>query len=184
INRLQWVNWPRQWKLDTVGFWISKFRTSEISSFQFPMIWFLLCQRIRPQLKFDDFAGGAFTGVGMERRASGVRRPQTLALPAGPGVVNTAVEAFCVEAERIGNGDIHPLANLQGQQAAVLISSGDRRVSAQSECIELADPRVVAGFRTSQIFRTFDWRARHGVQRPAFGTMLAGCCRAIDRPLT
>src|SRR5438552_280459 len=118
----------------------------------------------------------------MERRASSVGRPQALALPAGPRIVNTPVETFRVEAEWIRNNDIHPLAILDGEQAAVFIARRDRRVSAQSECVELIDPRIVARFRAAEIFRAFDRWSRHRVQRPALRTMLAGCCRAIERP--
>src|SRR5207244_461038 len=92
--------------------------------------------------------------------------------------IDAAVESLCIEAQRIRNRHRDPLPILHGKQAAHLVARRDRSVFTKAEGVKLIDPGIVTRFGAAQILGAFDWRARHGVERPAFRTMLADCGRA------
>src|SRR5215468_10080408 len=97
----------------------------------------LLRERIRPQLQFHDLARGAFSRIGVERRASSVRRPKAFAFPAGFRIIDTAVESLRIETQRVGNRQYDPLAVLQSKQAAHFVPGCDWGVLAEAERVEL-----------------------------------------------
>ena len=59
----------------------------------------LLRERVGPQLEMRGERLGAFAALDEPRRAVAVGRPQSASLPAGLRIVDTAVEAFGVEAQ-------------------------------------------------------------------------------------
>src|SRR5262245_55573196 len=69
----------------------------------------LMGQRIGPQLEVRGQRLGALAAFDQPRRAVAVGGPQATALPAGIRIVDAAVEALGVEAERVGNADRHHL---------------------------------------------------------------------------
>src|SRR3954467_15911948 len=78
----------------------------------------LMRQRIGPQLEMRRQRLRALAAFDQPRRAIAVRRPQATALPAGVRIVDTAVEALGVEAERVRHPDRDHLAVLvEGDEA-------------------------------------------------------------------
>src|ERR1700742_3420265 len=62
----------------------------------------------------------------VEHRPRSVGRPQAVALPAGRGILDTAVDILGEEAHRIGNGEIDELAVDECENRAVQVTHHDR----------------------------------------------------------
>src|SRR6185369_11373112 len=125
----------------------------------------------------------AFAAFDQPRRAITVRRPQAAALPAGIRIVDAAVEALGVEAERVWHADRDHLAVLvEGDEAVHQVGGRHRDVVAKPEGVVLVDPRVVARLG-AVLADAFEARAGILVERPALGAMVAGRFRTIERDL-
>src|SRR5581483_6575469 len=70
----------------------------------------LPCQRVRPNLELHDLALRAFATFNVPDEMGAVVRVQRAAFPAGVGIVDSCVHAAGVEAERVRNAEIGPLA--------------------------------------------------------------------------
>ena len=90
---------------------------------------------------------GALAVLHQPRRAVAARAPQTAAFPAGFRIVDAAVEAFGVKAERIGHSQQNHLAVFQRDQAVVQVGGGHGYVLAEAERVVLIDPGIVARLR-------------------------------------
>src|SRR5262249_24074115 len=66
-------------------------------------------QRIRRQLKLHHLALLPFAALDVPDRTARIGRPDRLALPAGVGIVDAAVETLGVEAHRIRHAQRHEL---------------------------------------------------------------------------
>src|SRR5262245_7587397 len=105
----------------------------------------LLRERIRTQLEVRRQRFRALAAFDQPWRAVAVGGPQATAFPAGVRVVDAAVEALGVEAERIGNADRHHLAVLaQRDETVHQVGGRHRDVIAKAERVVLVDPAVVA----------------------------------------
>ena len=71
----------------------------------------------------------------------------------------------------------------QRQQRIVSVAGGDRHIVAETERVELIDPGVVARLGAARSGHALELRARIRIERPAFGAMLAGRRRPVERPL-
>src|SRR5205809_2745627 len=116
------------------------------------------------------------------RRAIAARRPEPAALPPGLWIVDASVESLRVEAERIRDAHHDHLPVLETDQPVVEISGRHRHVFAEPERVVLIDPRVVARLR-AVLADALEARARILIEGPAFGTMIAGRLRPVERPL-
>src|SRR5215472_5417132 len=116
------------------------------------------------------------------RRAVAARRPQSATLPAGARIVDAPVEALGVEAERIGDAQHDHLAVLERDEAVVEIAGRHRHVLAEAERVVLVDPGVVARLR-AVLADALESRPWILVNAPAFGTVIAGGLRSIERTL-
>src|SRR4029077_11557781 len=79
------------------------------------------------------------------RRAIAARAPQAAALPARFRIVDAAVQALGVEAERIGDAQRDHLPVPECHEAVPEIGGRDRDVLAQTHRVVLVHPGVVAG---------------------------------------
>src|SRR5215467_6132223 len=69
-------------------------------------------QRVRPDLEFHDLALRAFSTFDMPDEMRAVVCPQRPAFPPGIGIVDAAIHAARVKAERIGNPQRNPVLRL------------------------------------------------------------------------
>src|SRR5438067_8135500 len=90
-------------------------------------------QRVGAQLEVVDLGLCALAAFHVERRAAAGGGPDPLALPAGGGIVNAAVHALDVEAERIGHAQGDELTVDQCQQPFGAVAGGDRHIGAEPQ---------------------------------------------------
>src|SRR5271163_4327062 len=69
----------------------------------------------------------------VERRPAAERGPDALALPAGLGIVDAAVDVLGEEAERIGNPKGHELAVYECGECLAAVGGSDRHVCPEPE---------------------------------------------------
>src|SRR6267142_1750368 len=138
-------------------------------------------QRIGPELEMRCQRLGALAAFDQPWRAIAVCSPQAAALPAGVRIVDAAVKALGIEAERIGNADRDHLAVLvEGDEAVHQVGGRHRDVVAKPEGVVLVDPRGVARLG-AVLADALEARARILVERPALGAVVAGRLRAVER---
>src|SRR3954469_17241009 len=142
----------------------------------------LLRERIRAELEMRGERSGAFAALDQPRRPIAVGRPQPASLPAAVRIVDAAVQPFRVEPERVRDAQ-HDHASVRVRdQAVVQVAGGQRHVAAEAEGVVLIEPRVVA--RLGAVLAN---AAESGtgvlMARPAFGALIAGGLRAVERPL-
>src|SRR2546429_7084520 len=113
-------------------------------------------------------------------RPIAARRPKAAALPAGIWIVDTAVEALGIKAERIGHPQGDHLAVFERDQSVHEIGGRHRHVVAESECVVLIDPAVVARFG-AVLADAFEAGPRILVQRPALRALIAGRLGSVER---
>src|SRR5665213_1760414 len=101
-------------------------------------------ERVGAELEVDDQRLAALAAFLEPRRAVAAGGPQAAALPAGIGIVDAAVEALGVEAQRIGHPQHHHLAVLEREQTVIEIAGRDRHVIAEAEGVVLVDPGIIA----------------------------------------
>src|SRR5947208_16136996 len=143
----------------------------------------LVRQRIGPQLEVRRERLRPFAALDQPRRAVAVCGPQPTALPARIRIVDAAVEALRIEAERIRNADRHHLAVLvQRHQAVHQVGGRHRNVVAKAEGVVLVDPRIVARLG-AVLANAFEARPRVLVELPAFWAVVAGRLRTVERTL-
>src|SRR3954451_18787148 len=143
----------------------------------------LVRQRIGPQLEVRRERLRPFAALDQPRRAVAVCGPQPTALPARIRIVDAAVEALRIEAERIRNADRHHLAVLvQRHEAVHQVGGRHRNVVAEPEGVVLVDPRVVARLGAVLADALEAW-AGILVERPALRAVVAGRLRAVERAL-
>src|SRR5438132_12223666 len=138
-------------------------------------------ERIGAHLEFHDLGGRAFAAFHVEGRAVASVRPDAAALPASIGIVDAAVKSLGPEAHRIGDDHVDHLAVLERDQRVVLVAGGERHVLAEAKRVVLIDPGVVGRLATAVISDAAELRSRQWIERPAFGAMLAGRVRAVER---
>src|SRR5439155_24838591 len=120
----------------------------------------------------------------MKHGASAQRGPQSFSLPAGVGIVDAAIDILTKKAQRVGNADDHELPVHQRGHRFAAIRHRERHVRPESQRVVAIDPDIVGVLRTSGIGYALELRSRVFIQRPAFGTVLAGCCsRSVERAL-
>src|SRR6266567_8036933 len=137
-------------------------------------------QRIGPKLDVHGARHRALAAFLEPGRAVAVRAPQPAAFPAGVRIVDTPIEALGIEAERIGNPDRDHLAILQRHEAVTEIGGGHRYVLAKPERVVLVDPSVIARLG-AVLADAFEAGAGILIDCPAFGTVIAGGVRPIER---
>src|SRR6516165_7812922 len=139
-------------------------------------------QRVRPQLEVNGAWFASLAGLHQPWRAVTVGGPQPAALPAGIRIVDASVKTLGVKAHRVWHAQRDHLAILERDQAVGEVGGGHRDVLAETERVVLVDPRVVARFGTvlANACEAGTWIL---VEGPAFGTMLAGSGRSIERAL-
>src|SRR4051812_23609221 len=139
-----------------------------------------LRERVGAELEVRRERLRALSAFDQPGRTVTVGSPQAAALPAGVRVVDAAVEALGVEAERIRHADRHHLAVLvEGDEAVHQVGGRHRDVVAEPEGVVLVDPRVVARLG-AVLADALEARAGILVERPAFGAMVAGRLRAVE----
>src|SRR5690554_6945566 len=91
-------------------------------------------ERVWPDLELDELAEGALAALGMPDEVRAVVRVERAALPTRFGVVDTAVQATVVEAERVRHTQRRPAAVLrvQHEQGVGVRARRDRRVRAEA----------------------------------------------------
>ena len=82
------------------------------------------------------------------RRPVAACRPHPPAFPSAIGVVDAAVEALGIKAQRVGDAQYHPFPIDQCQQRVVLVSGRDRNIIAEAKRVVLIDPGVIARLGT------------------------------------
>src|SRR5690606_1588811 len=112
--------------------------------------------------------------------AVAARDPEAAAFPSGVRIVDAAVEALRVEAERIGHAQRHELAVDERVHAVEEIPGRDRHVFAEPERVVLIDPGVVARLDTL-LGQALEAGAGESVEAPALGAMVAGRFRPVQR---
>src|SRR5262245_29933949 len=100
----------------------------------------LLRQRIRPQLEMCGERLVALAAFNQPRRPIAVRGPQASPLPARLRIVDAAVEALRVEADRIRHAQDDHAAVGVGDDAVVEIAGRHRHVVTEAERVVLIDP--------------------------------------------
>src|SRR5207244_6309335 len=85
---------------------------------------------------------------------------------------------------RIGDAQHDPFAVFEDEQPLRPVAGVDREVRTQAEGAELIDPGVVAGLGAPRRRHALELRQRLRIERPPFGTMLAGSGRTVERPFT
>jgi hypothetical protein len=101
---------------------------------------FLVRQRVGTQLEVDGERLGTLAVLHQPGRAVTARAPQAAALPAGFRVIDAPVEAFGIEAQRIGHRQKDHLAVFQRDQPVMQVGGGHRHVLAEAERVVLIDP--------------------------------------------
>src|SRR4030095_8313305 len=139
-----------------------------------------LRQRIRPHLEVQYLAHGPFPSFHVKRCARAHRREQASALPTSLRIIDPAIHPLRVETEWIWNAEDYPFPIFQRQKPFRSVTSVDRHVLAQSECIELIDPGVIAGFGAPRVGEAFELRQRLWIEGPPLGAMLTGCCWSVE----
>src|SRR5262249_7692946 len=114
------------------------------------------------------------------RRAVAVRRPDAASFPPRGGIVDTAVETFRVEAQRIRHAQYdHPAVRVR-DQAVVQVARLHGYVPAEAERVVLIDPRVVA--RLGAVFTdAVEPRAGVLIKGPALWAVIAGRLGPVER---
>ncbi len=130
----------------------------------------------------DDHWLHAFAAFLEPRRAVAARGPQAPRLPAAVGIVDAAVEALGIEAERIRHPQRDHLAVLERDQPVVEVAGRHRHVVAEAEGVVLVDPGVVARLG-AVLADAFEARSGILIERPALRTMVAGRLRPVQRRL-
>src|SRR5947208_8852609 len=136
-------------------------------------------ERIGPQLNVHGTRLAALAALHQPRRAIAVSAPQPAALPASIGIVDAPVEAFGVEADRIGNAQHHHLPILECDKAVVEVGGGDRNVLAETQRVVLVDPGVITGLGAGLL--ALEARAGIAVEGKALGTVIAGRIGSVER---
>src|SRR5262245_8847657 len=139
-------------------------------------------QRIGPHLNVYSARLGAFTAFLQPRRAVPVRGPQPAALPAGVRIIDPPVQAFGKKAQRVWDAQHDHLPVLERGETIIEVGSRDRNVLAKSHSIVLVHPSVVTRLRAS-VLEALESRARVLVGGKAFGTVVAGGGRPVERTL-
>src|SRR5262249_47138814 len=116
------------------------------------------------------------------RRAVAAGAPQTAALPAGVRIVDAPVQALGVEAHGIWDAQRDHLSVLERNEAVVQVRGRDRNVLPQARRVVVIDPTVVARLGAG-VLEAVEARARIPVVREAFGAVIAGRLRAVERGL-
>src|SRR3954462_3875932 len=147
-----------------------------------PFVVRLLRKRIRSKLEVHGHRLHALATFDQPRRPVAAAGPQPATFPAGIGIVDAAVKALGIEAERIRHAQRDHLAVLEGNQAVHEVGGGHRHVLAEAERVVLVYPAVVA--RLGAVFAdAVEARSRILVERPALRAMIAGRLRSVERPL-
>src|SRR5665213_121802 len=143
----------------------------------------LIRERIGTQLEFHGFAGCALAAFDVPRGARGVCGPETLALPSGVRIVDTAIHALGKKAHGVGNAHHEELSGLgvQSFQGVRTVGGGDGDILTHSKRIKLVNPVVVVGIHASVFRGALKARPGRAIQRPALGAVLPGGRGAIER---
>src|ERR1700722_4350621 len=107
--------------------------------------------------------------------------PDTSTLPARGGIIDAAFEALGIKTEGIRNAERHEFSIDQRVYAVKQIARGDRHVRAQPQGVVLIHPRVIAGL-DAHLRDVDESRARQAMETPAFGAVIAGRGRPVERP--
>src|SRR4029450_7104573 len=89
-------------------------------------------QRIGPDLELYHLRQRALAALDVERRALAVGRPDATALPARVRIVDASVHSLGVEAERVGDAHVDPLAIDEHQDRLVGVAGRHWRVGAEA----------------------------------------------------
>src|ERR1700722_2327950 len=108
------------------------------------------------------------------------RDPKAAPLPTRGGVIDSTVDTLGVESQRIGNAQRDEPAVNQRVYAVKEIARGDRHVCPQPQRVVLIHPGVVARF-DAHLRQVRETRPRQAMEAPAFGAMVAGRRRAVER---
>src|SRR6185436_7359713 len=139
-------------------------------------------QRVRADLEVHDDGLLALPALHEPWRAVAARGPEATALPAGRRVVDAPVEALGVEAERVRDAQHDHLSVLECDQAVVEVAGRHRHVLAEAERVVLVDPGVVARLG-AVLADALEARSGILIEAPAFGTVITGGLRTVERSL-
>src|SRR5258708_32955797 len=131
----------------------------------------LVRERVGSKLEMNDHRLASLAAFLEPRGSVAAAGPQSSALPAGIRVIDASIEAFGIEAQRIGHAQRHHLAVLERNQAVVEVAGRHRHVIAKPERVVLVNPAVVARLGADVAEALEAW-ARVFLEFPALGTMI------------
>src|SRR5438093_10411248 len=105
--------------------------------------------------------------------------PKRPAFPAGVRIIDAAIDVFREKSARVWNTEGNELSVNQRVDGVAQITHRDRNISPKTKCVEPIDPGVVARLGASILHIPQLWSGEL-IERPAFGTMRAGCCRSVQ----
>src|SRR6516225_4397744 len=142
----------------------------------------LVRQWIGPHLDVYGARLGTLAAFLQPRRAVAVGAPQSAALPAGVWVVDAPVQALGKEALRVRDAQHDHLPVLERGEAVIEVGGRDRNVLAKSHRVVVVHKGVVARLGAS-VLEALEGRAWILVEREAFGAVVAGGGRPVERTL-
>src|SRR5262249_37347754 len=139
-------------------------------------------ERVGPHLDVYGARLGALSAFLTPWRAVAVRAPQAAALPAGIRVIDASVQALGKEAQRVGDAQHDHLPVLECSESVIEVGRRDRDVLAKPHRVVLVHPGVVARLG-APVLEALEGRPWILVEREAFGAVVAGRARPIERTL-
>src|SRR5467141_4781802 len=140
-----------------------------------------VCQGVRANLELDHLGQGSLASFHVEWRPVPVGGPQTAAFPAGIRIVDAAVHPLGIEAERIRDTHVDPLAVHEGHERLVGVAGGHRYVGAETRGVELVDKGEVARFGAAAFSHVLELRSPERRECPSLWTKLTfGRLRAVE----
>src|SRR6516225_1954473 len=143
---------------------------------------FSVRQRIGANLNVHCERARALAKLVEPGRAVAAGTPQAPAFPAGIRIVDAPVQTLGVETHGVWHPHQDHLAVLEADEPVLEVGGGDRNVLAEPDRIVLVDPGVVARLG-ARVLKTFEARPRILVEPEAFGAVIAGRIRPVERTL-
>src|SRR5712671_4148684 len=137
-------------------------------------------QRIRPRLNVNDQRLGSLAAFFEPGGAIAARDPKSAALPTDFCIVDAALQSLHIKTERIRNAQCCEFSVYPSMHAIEKIAGDNREIFAKAECVVLVHPRVVTRLHT-ELRKLGKSGPGQIVKGPAFGTVIAGGLRSIQR---
>src|ERR1700730_9225777 len=141
-----------------------------------------IVERVGAELEVKGDRHGALAALLEPRRPVAARRPHPAPFPSRIGIVDAAVKALGIEAQRVGDAQDHPFPFHQRQQRVVFGAGRYRNVVAKPQRIVLIDPGIIARLG-AVVADAIETRPRILVQGPALRAVIAGGFGPVQRTL-